>query len=48
MTINEANAAFDAVRKEIDATGYGHWVSDEMLLSMVRAALTAAEKARHV
>ena len=47
MTIKETNAAFDAVRKQVDATGYGHWVSDEMILSMVRAALAAAERERH-
>ncbi len=46
MTVDQINAAYDAARREVNATGYGHWVSTELLLSIVKAALEAAEKVK--
>lgn len=45
-TQSEINAAAIAVRKQVDATGYGHWVANDLVFSMVKTALAAAEAAR--
>lgn len=45
-SVAELNAALAVARKEVDATGYGHWVSNDLLIKVVRASLAAAEDAR--
>lgn len=55
-TVKEKNAAFDAVKKKIDAleatmpsliVGYAkEYLSTRVILDMIEAALVAAEKAR--
>ena len=42
----EVNAAFHAARRKVDATGYGHWVDDDLLMSVVKDSLEAAAKVR--
>ena len=46
MTLAEQVAATAAVRKVIDATGYGSYVSDEMCHELASAALQAADEVR--
>jgi len=41
-TDKQFNRAFDALRKDIDGTGYGNFVSDDMIRKMVKAVLNAA------
>lgn len=35
------NRAFDALRADIDSTGYGSWVSDDNIRKMVKVVLNA-------
>lgn len=46
MLQRELDAAMKAARRAIDATGYGRWVSDDKLQSVVIDALEAARTAR--
>jgi hypothetical protein len=46
MLQRELDAAMKAARRAIDATGYGRWVSDDKLQSVVIEALEAARTAR--
>ena len=46
VTQSEIDAAFHAARRRVDSTGYGHWVSDSLLLQVVRESLEAAAKVR--
>ena len=43
MKFNEEQiqAAVEAAREKVDATGYGRWVSDDMLHEVVVAVLEA-------
>lgn len=45
-SVAELNAALAVARKEVDATGYGHWVSNDLLIKVVRASLAAADAER--
>lgn len=44
VTQEEIKAAYKAARSKVDATGYGHWVSDALIMDIVRGALAAADK----
>lgn len=48
FTQAEFDAALVAARKAVDATGYGRWVSDEKLSSVVDQALKAIEELKTV
>ena len=44
----EINAGFAAVRRYVDASGYGHWISDQVCIDIATAVLRAAEHAREL
>lgn len=46
VTNDEVHAAVHAARRRVDATGYGHWVPDDLLMSVVKDSLEAAAKVR--
>lgn len=43
---SELDAAMSAARRAVDATGYGHWVGEEMLRSIVAEVIRAIEEER--
>ncbi len=50
ITIHERNAAFDAVKHQLDISvpwAFKSYIHDDMVLKLVDAALSAAEKVRH-
>ena len=47
-TQREINAGFSAVRRYVDASGYGHWISDQVCIDLASAVLRAAEHAREL
>ena len=47
-TQREINAGMAAVRRYVDASGYGHWISDQVCIDIAAAVLRAAEQARAV
>lgn len=48
FTRAETDAAIAEARKVINDTGYGHWVSDDMVAQVVNRALKAVEAVRTV
>lgn len=48
MTDAEVKAGYHAVRKYIDASGYGYYVSDDACMEVTRAVLSAAEAVRPI
>jgi hypothetical protein len=47
-TQREINAGYAAVRRYVDATSYGRWISDQICIDIATAVLQAAEHAREL